>query len=56
MHIRRLGLKSCIASAVAGALWTAFSPSVAFLFLAGWMFVALVVLAGLAGLGMSHKR
>jgi hypothetical protein len=33
------------ASAVAGALWTAFAPAAAFAYLAGWMGVALIVLA-----------
>lgn len=33
-----------VASALAGVLWTAFSPTVAFLYLAGWMLVALAVL------------
>jgi len=33
-----------IASAVAGVLWTAFSPTVAFLNLAAWMVISLVVL------------
>jgi MFS family permease len=36
-----------VASAVAGALWTLFSPTAAFLYLAAWMLISLVVLTGL---------
>lgn len=36
------------ASAIAGVLWTAFSPTVAFLYLAGWMALALGLLGTLA--------
>lgn len=36
-----------IASAVAGVLWTTFSPTVAFLYLAAWMLISLVVLVWL---------
>jgi MFS family permease len=36
------------ASAIAGILWTAFSPTVAFLYLAGWMVIALALLGTLA--------
>ena len=35
------------ASAVAGLLWTAFSPAIAFLYLAGWMGVSLLMLGWL---------
>ena len=38
------------ASAVAGILWTAFSPSVAFIYLAAWMVLALVLV------GMATRR
>ncbi|HSC92196.1 MAG TPA: MFS transporter [Gaiellaceae bacterium] len=38
-------LGNLAASAIAGLLWTAVSPRVAFLYLAGWMVVALVVLS-----------
>jgi hypothetical protein len=34
------------ASGVAGVLWTVFSPTVAFGYLAGWMVVAIVALLG----------
>ena len=36
-----------VASAVAGALWSAFSPTVAFLYLATWMLISLGVLVWL---------
>lgn len=36
-----------VASGVAGALWTLFSPTAAFLYLAAWMLISLVVLIGL---------
>jgi MFS family permease len=36
-----------VASAVAGVLWTLFSPTAAFLYLAAWMLISLVVLIGL---------
>jgi MFS family permease len=35
------------ASAIAGLLWTAVSPTVAFAYLAGWMVIAFVALLGL---------
>lgn len=35
------------ASAIAGVLWSVFSPGIAFLYLAAWMLIALVVLARL---------
>jgi hypothetical protein len=37
-------LGNLAASAVAGVLWSAFSPSWAFAYLAGWMILALVLL------------
>jgi hypothetical protein len=37
------------ASAVAGALWTLVSPTVAFTYAAGWMVVAVVALGRAAG-------
>ncbi len=40
-------LANLAASAVAGILWTAFSPMAAFLYLAAWMVVALVLLGTL---------
>ncbi len=43
------------ASAVAGLLWTAYSPTVAFLYLACWMLVALGLLgAAAAARGHTH--
>jgi MFS family permease len=36
------------ASAIGGILWTAFSPTVAFFYLAGWMVIALALLGTLA--------
>jgi MFS family permease len=37
-----------VASGVAGLLWTLFSPTIAFLYLAAWMLISLVVLTRLA--------
>jgi hypothetical protein len=37
-----------VASAIAGVLWSVFSPTVAFVYLALWSFVALLVLVRLA--------
>lgn len=37
-----------VASAIAGVLWSAFSPTVAFVYLALWSLVALLVLVRLA--------
>jgi MFS family permease len=44
------------ASGVAGLLWTALSPSVAFAYLAAWMVAALVGLVGFVGSGERSER
>jgi hypothetical protein len=41
-----------VASAIAGVLWTAFSPTVAFLYLAAWTLLSLIALVWLTLRGM----
>lgn len=43
------------ASGIAGIIWTAFSPRAAFIYIAGWMFVAAVTLIFLPALREGGK-